>query len=144
MSHYGFTSFVNSPTRVWDGGESCIDHIFIKTITNFNIDNAVILESTITDHFPSFIQIIPNTISTNKSKKSVNESDLYKSFNKNTFKSLIKKMQWQNMLNLTSSDKTIESYTNLIKNTAEKAYNNSTRKNIFKILGTLDYNRNTE
>jgi len=120
MSHYEFTSFVNSPTSVWDGSESCIDHIFIKTITNFNIDNAVILESTITDHFPSFIQIILNTISKNKSKKSVNESDLYKSFNKNTFKSLIKKVQWQNMLNLTSSDKTIQSYTNIIKNTAEK------------------------
>ncbi|KAL5245851.1 hypothetical protein ACI65C_013259 [Semiaphis heraclei] len=74
MSHYGFTSFVNSPTRVWDGGESCIDHIFIKTITNFSIDNAVILESTITDHFPTFIQIIPNTISKNKTEKAYNNS----------------------------------------------------------------------
>lgn len=79
--------------RVWDGGESCIDHIFIKTITNFNIDNALILESTITDHFPSFIQIIPNTTLNNKTKKSENESDLYILFNKNTFKSLIKKVQ---------------------------------------------------
>jgi len=52
-----------------------------------------------------------------------------------------KKVQWQNMLNLTSSEKTIESYTNIIKTTAEKAYNNSTRNDILK---TLDYNWNTE
>lgn len=133
MSHYGFTLFINSSTRVWDGGKSCVDHIFIKTISNFNIANTVILESTITDHFPSFFQIIPNTISKNKSKKSVNESELYISFNKNTFESQIKKVQWQNMLYLTSSDKTIESYTNIIKNAAEKSYNDSTHKSIFKI-----------
>jgi len=70
---------------------------YVKTIMNFNIYNTIKLDLPITDHFSTFIQITTNIISKKITKNTINEADLYKSYNKNTFESLIKNLHWQNI-----------------------------------------------
>jgi len=119
MTSYGFISYVNSPTRVWEGSETCIDHIFIKKIDKYYIDNAIILETSITDHFPIFIQIMPYII-----KKSIEITDnlrnTRKFFNKNNFKSLINKETWNNTPTTASINSNLESYTKKIQDIIQK------------------------
>lgn len=119
MTSYDFISYVNSPTRVWEGSEICIDHIFIKKIDKYYIDNAIILETSITDHFPIFIQIIPYT-----TKKSIeikdNLSNTKKFFNKNNFKSLLNNETWNNTPTTASINSIFESYTKKIQDIIQK------------------------
>lgn len=40
MSYCGFISYINTPTRVWESGELCINHIFSeKKKDKYNIDS---------------------------------------------------------------------------------------------------------
>lgn len=52
LSEAGFVSLINSYTRIKNGSQSCIDHIFMKK-GNGNPDcKSFVLEVDITDHFP--------------------------------------------------------------------------------------------
>jgi hypothetical protein len=54
MHELGFISLINRVTR--PAGNSCIDHFFLKNDKNIQIKSAII-ESSITDHYPTFIQL---------------------------------------------------------------------------------------
>lgn len=137
MTSYGFTSYVNSPTRVWEGNKTCIDHIFTKKIDKYYIDNAIILKTSITDHFPIFIQIMPYTI-----QKSIeitdNLSNTRKFFNKNNFKSLINNETWNNTPTTASINSNLESYTKKIQDIIQKCNIYTTYSNTVPIK-LLDY-----
>ncbi|KAL4098041.1 hypothetical protein QTP88_022713 [Uroleucon formosanum] len=120
MTSYGFTSYVNSPTRVWE-------------------DNAIILKTSITDHFPIFIQIMPYTI-----QKSIeitdNLSNTRKFFNKNNFKSLINNETWNNTPTTASINTKFNFYGNKIKQC------NNNPKKIWKTINeaTIGQNNNNK
>lgn len=132
MTFYSFISFVNSLTHVWEGIEICIDYTFIKELNKYHFDNGyvsnntriliIILKSSVTDHFPIYIQIIPNNI-----KKPMENNDkiinIRKSFNKNNLKILIKNEIWNNSFNLTS----------IIKDIIKKCNSYTTHTNIVPI-----------
>lgn len=57
LIEHGFVSCINSPTRVQNNTFSCLDHIFIKTKTQLNLITPLVLETTITDHFSTILEI---------------------------------------------------------------------------------------
>lgn len=138
MTSFGFISYVNSPTRVWVGSETSIDHIFIKKTDKYYIKNAIILETSITDHFPVYIQIIPNNM-----KKLIDNKDnlinARKSFNKNKFKLLINNETWNNTLtlllkyNTISVNTNLESYTKKLQDIIRKCNSYTTQSNTVPI-----------
>lgn len=60
LNEFGFTSTINKPTRVSDNQGSCIDHIFIKPRNTYDLDLLlpIIIQSNITDHYTTMLQII--------------------------------------------------------------------------------------
>lgn len=50
LSSYGFVSYVNTPTRIFNKSVSCLDHVFIRNSKNIDF-SCKVLELDITDHF---------------------------------------------------------------------------------------------
>lgn len=57
LGEYGYLSTINSHTRVQGNTASCLDHIFIKTKLPYDNFLSAILKITITDHYPTILQI---------------------------------------------------------------------------------------
>lgn len=60
MNEYGFTSAINSPTRIQGNSKSCLDHIFIKSKERSINDIVIpmIIETSATDHYSVAIQVV--------------------------------------------------------------------------------------
>lgn len=56
MASYGFESYVNEPTRVFNGSSSCLDHVMIRNSRNLNF-KCEVLKIGFTDHFAVQISI---------------------------------------------------------------------------------------
>jgi len=58
LYEYGFKSTINKFTRVCENTKSCLDHIFIRGSFNNSAEvSPVILNSKITDHYPTILQV---------------------------------------------------------------------------------------
>lgn len=56
MSEYGYESMINDYTRVTTISKSCLDHIFVKTNFDLEMYKSGILQTSITDHYITFIE----------------------------------------------------------------------------------------
>lgn len=56
LSENGYSSLINTPTRVSDVSETCIDHIFLKNRAPLKTDTAI-LSYEVTDHYPILCKI---------------------------------------------------------------------------------------
>jgi len=127
MARFGFISYINSPTRVWDDGESCIDRIFVKKTNKYNIDKAIILESAIIDHYPVFMNINMSCINESV-KQNHNKPTFYHFFNPNIFKLLIKQHNWKDIYHFKANNNKIELYITKIKYSIQQSTSKITVK----------------
>nr|CAI5858681.1 unnamed protein product [Callosobruchus analis] len=61
MSNHGYISYINNYTRVQGLTKSCIDHIFVKDLNSYFQYAAFILQTSITDHFATILQLKSET-----------------------------------------------------------------------------------
>jgi len=81
LGYRGFVSLINSPTRVSQESETCIDHIFLKHQNNVCTKiTPIVLHSDITDHYPVLLKLeIPSkNVNINTSVKSFKKTDMTK------------------------------------------------------------------
>jgi len=58
LNSNGFISLINTPTRISEITESCLDHMYLKSVHSLNISvTPIVLESFITDHFPTILNL---------------------------------------------------------------------------------------
>jgi len=99
LSH-GFESLINIPTRVADNSSTCIDHCFIKkcnAIKNKLKINPFVLETTITDHYATVVNLEFYI----KAKNSEHDSGVsFNKIDKNKLNISIRQKPWQNVLQL--------------------------------------------
>lgn len=89
----GYRSYINEYTRVQGNSKTCIDHCFIKDENNTFIYNPMILESEVTDHFSTIIQIL----SSEKQNQTL-ENNRYKHYVDNKkLKLNISKVDWSDI-----------------------------------------------
>ena len=70
MSH-GFTSYINTHTRITSNTQSCLDHIFVRSRSSAKVEcNASVINTNITDHFPIYMSL--NNTHTSFTKKKIN------------------------------------------------------------------------
>lgn len=98
LAHYGFTSYINNPTRVTKNSTSCLDHIFIRKKLNIGIIkfNTATINYDITDHFPIILNITQENRATNNNT-SIKAQTKY-DYDKITL--LLGDKNWQNILNI--------------------------------------------
>uniref|UniRef100_A0A8D9E8T8 Endonuclease/exonuclease/phosphatase domain-containing protein n=1 Tax=Cacopsylla melanoneura TaxID=428564 RepID=A0A8D9E8T8_9HEMI len=98
MAEAGFISLINKITRSHKDANSCIDHIFIGPQKDVNC-NTFILQSTISDHFTTLLNIKKDP-EHNQTKKKPN-SEEYMENKKINFDNLLKDIEnekWENIL----------------------------------------------
>lgn len=116
MSQLGFVSCINKPTY---NNKTCIGHIFIKTKYNANSLSAIILNSKITDHSPTFLQIKNNL----RSKEGDKSSIKYKSYiDYDKLCQNLNAVDWS-VVDSTDVDTSIQFLTNTIKHNVNLASN---------------------
>lgn len=100
LSHYGFISCINSPTRVTIESASCLDHIFVK-MSNYNKFKykSFILNSDITDHYPVMLNLTCKGIS-EVNKMNANKTLIIKKIDHKKLQGLIKEQNWNNVMTL--------------------------------------------
>lgn len=121
LTHYGFNSTINSPTRITSNSESCIDHIFVKTKKK---TSSSIIRSTVTDHFTTTL-----SIHLNKKQKEEKNTSVQDKIN---FKSLIEDIHnesWSNVLNEPDPNNALNTFMNTIGTYITKNTTKNTPKN---------------
>lgn len=58
LSEFGYISAINKFTRIQGETKTCIDHIFIKTNISYDLFTPVVLETQITDHYPTLLKYL--------------------------------------------------------------------------------------
>lgn len=123
MANFGFESMINSPTRVQNQSQSCIDHIFLKRNCKLELDFCLplIIKSCLTDHFSTCLQIIfPDTF-----KENVDKNRKYYSYiDYKTLKNKLSKVNWdflyENIPNNDKSEIITERFSNYISDQIKK------------------------
>lgn len=70
LFEYDFISTINDFTRCRDSSKSCIDHIFVKTVTDLDLLLPLIIKTTVTDHYFTILQTVIDT--TKHTEKNIN------------------------------------------------------------------------
>lgn len=76
LAQYGYIPYIKENTRVTESTASCIDHIFIRgenACGNVYKIIPVVLESSVTDHYPVIVSIILKNKETNRKVKTKNK-----------------------------------------------------------------------
>lgn len=117
MSKYGYTSYINEPTRVTDSSQTCIDHIFVNNrCKNQNIKmKQFIWQNDTTDHYP----IIINIQQDNQVIKQPNNSS--KKINYEKLKQLLSSITWHEVTHSLDSNAATNSFIKIIKENVIKA-----------------------
>ena len=71
LSEFGYSSTINEYTRVQQNSKSCIDHIFLKTNHDTELVLPLVIQTDITDHYITALQIIIENKQTSKNKPNI-------------------------------------------------------------------------
>lgn len=77
LSCFGFVSAINSPTRVTTDCSSILDHIFLRKNPKADIDSSsYVIQSTVTDHYPTMINLNCGSTSHLTRDEPISQSDI--------------------------------------------------------------------
>lgn len=131
MAQLGYVSYINSPTRFESG--TCLDHMFVcqrLRANNFRI-GSYILDTHITDHAPTMLNINLDMLSNNTTQNipiilNKTRFDLQK------FKQLLEMQDWSGVVNIQESDEATKVFIDIYQDLITKSkivYTIKLRKN---------------
>jgi len=113
MSGHGFSSLINSPTRVTSTSASCLDHIYIRMqkIVKTSL-KPVVLETHITDHYSTLLHIDfqGTSINSNKSPKFIKTVDF------GIVEEYLKNEEWVDVYQESTSDSSYSCFIEKLQN----------------------------
>lgn len=121
LSHFGFVSYINAPTRITSGTSTCLDHIFIRDRLNIRDlkYSSYVLQSDLTDHCPIMLNIyMTDSISTNKPKTTMRTTT---KINEQTFTNNIKLENWEKVLQKNSVKEATDEFYKIMADIFEKS-----------------------
>lgn len=124
LSEYGFVSTINKPTRL----NSCLDHLFLYSKSNKNLENIIplVIKTGITDHDAIALQIVID----NKGQKKPSER-VTKHVNYQKLKETVSKISWDSIRSCHDPDDATEKFISIIQENIDKClyYKRHNRKN---------------
>lgn len=112
LSEYGYISLINSPTHL----NTCIDHIFIKTLDK-NLENIIpiVNHTNITDHSTIIVQIV-----TGHNNGKYFERKMIPHFSREKFIANIKDKSWEEVYSDNTLDVITESFVSILQQEIEE------------------------
>ena len=112
LAAMGFIPCINQQTRITNNTGSCIDHIFITTKNKNEVETTVILETDITDHYPTIISLKNNTKTTEKQAK-IRET---KKLDYRKITDELNRPRWHEVTNIKEANEATERFTTIMQN----------------------------
>ncbi|KAJ8982402.1 hypothetical protein NQ317_017204 [Molorchus minor] len=119
MNEMGMVSLINDYTRVTESSKTCLDHIFIKTNTDKELLLPIIIKTTLTDHYCTYLQIVINGKGENKYAPKTN---LFKNINYKALGNLLQNESWDTVYNIKGAEPATKEFIQILN----KAIQNST------------------
>lgn len=113
LNHFGFSSTINTATRVTAGSSSSLDHIFLRKNLGVNTScTSYVIHSAITDHYPTMLNINSN----DKMPNNEEEVDVYAKtqLNFGMLKSLVENQNFNDIFNSDDPEIALELLYNII------------------------------
>lgn len=120
LNEFGYTIHLQEPTRVTTTSKTCIDHFFVKTKNNpVNNIYPVVIQSTITDHYPTaLIALLISHDHKNLEKPSNNSiinTDIRYKIDINKLTNFLSLEHWDDILNTLDTDISAELFMSKLK-----------------------------
>lgn len=120
MSEFGLISTINDYTRCQDTSKSCIDHMFIKTKSEYEFLLPIIIKTSLTDHYFIYLQIIiPNKLTMNN----ILHNNKIERVNYNKLKARISKVDWNTIYQLDDVEAITKEFINIVNTEITKSTN---------------------
>lgn len=104
LSSYGFKSCINEDTKVniMNGTSTCIDHIFLKNLNDFDSTIGYVCQNNITDHYSTILSL--NKIGSSIQNNNISNLKKIDCILFNKLKHFLASECWVNVLNSTNVD----------------------------------------
>lgn len=126
LSSLGFKSYINSYTRVTATTTTCLDHIFIRKSVESCLMKyeSFVINSDITDHFPTYLNISYIT----KNINSTSENITINNFDNDKFNDMISKQHWEGVVSCTDPNQAFDIFFKLFRDVYNKCMSTKTIK----------------